>query len=175
MLEMAYRLKKADSIGILSAAVMVLIVMMCAALYGAEAVYADHATSGECGDNVSWSLSGGTLTISGVGEISIYSSDSQPWAEFRDEITQVDISYGVTVIPGYAFYHCSNLEAVSIPGSMKTIGAAAFDGTALKSVVIPQSVKIHSGTARILRASKSIQIMRITRMISIWKDAATLS
>ena len=39
------------------------------------------AYSGDCGDNVTWSYSGSTqtLTISGTGDMYDYESDNRPW------------------------------------------------------------------------------------------------
>ncbi|MBQ3936334.1 MAG: hypothetical protein II722_04680, partial [Ruminococcus sp.] len=36
------------------------------------------ATSGKCGENVSWKLKDGVLTISGTGEMTDYSNNNSP-------------------------------------------------------------------------------------------------
>ena len=48
----------------------------------AETVNADDST---CGENLTWSVSGGTLTISGTGAMADYTlSNKAPWYEYRD-------------------------------------------------------------------------------------------
>ena len=56
-------------------------------------------------------------------------------------ITAVTMPNGVTAIGEFAFRNCSALASVTFPPtSLLTIGAYAFNGTALVSVVIPDSV-----------------------------------
>ena len=53
---------------------------------------AEAATSGTIpGSSIKWSLdSHGWLTISGSGEAPVFqSADDQPWAEYREQITEV--------------------------------------------------------------------------------------
>ena len=85
------------------------------------------ATNGKCGDDVSWSLNGATLTISGTGEMEDYSgSSSVPWSSQRSTIKTIIIKSGVTSIGNYAFYHCNNLTDVTIPTSVESIGQYSF-------------------------------------------------
>ncbi|MDR0871964.1 MAG: leucine-rich repeat domain-containing protein [Prevotellaceae bacterium] len=95
------------------------------------------AQSGTCGTNLTWTLSEGTLTISGTGAMANYgqywSNDlgfytSAPWDTYRSQITNVEIGDGVTSIGNNAFYHCSNLTILNIPNSVTTIGNQAFSG-----------------------------------------------
>lgn len=56
-------------------------------------------------------------------------------------ITAVTMPNGVTAIGEFAFRNCAALAAITFPPtSLLTIGAYAFNGTALVSVVIPDSV-----------------------------------
>ena len=57
------------------------------------------ATSGKCGDNISWSLKNGVLTISGNGRMYDYYGGF----DYRNDITSVVIESGVTSIGYYAF------------------------------------------------------------------------
>ncbi len=100
------------------------------------------ATSGTCGDNLTWTLDGeGTLTISGRGAMSNWSSSNVPWYSYRSSIKSVIIGNGVTSIGNYAFTSCSSLTSVTIPNSVTSIGNSAFGGcTSLTSVTIPDSV-----------------------------------
>ncbi len=80
-----------------------------------------------CGYKVYFSLDDqGTLTISGSGQMIIYSSSSVPWYADRNDIQKVIIEEGVTSIGNYAFYACSNLTEVTIPEGVTNIGSYAF-------------------------------------------------
>jgi hypothetical protein len=78
------------------------------------------------GSNLTWELSGGTLTIGGTGAMPNFSIQS-PWYSSRPSITTVVIGEGVTSVGNYAFFICDNLTSVTIPGSVTTIGDNAFD------------------------------------------------
>ena len=99
------------------------------------------AQSGTCGDNLKWTLSSGTLTISGAGAMMNYSWDSAPWYSYRESIKTVIIEDGVTSIGSTAFNNCSSLTSITIPNSVTSIGGYAFGGcSSLTSVTIPNSV-----------------------------------
>ena len=58
-----------------------------------------------------------------------------------ERVKEGDIEYPVTAIEKEAFRDCLNLIDITIPESVKTIGAAAFSGcTRLKDITIPNSV-----------------------------------
>lgn len=103
------------------------------------------ATSGSCGSGVNWSYSGGTLTISGSGQMKDYpvydtpaSDQCMPWYAYKDSITTVNIGEGVTKVGACSFWGCSNLQNISFPNSLKEIGFAAFaDCKKIGSVNIP--------------------------------------
>ena len=102
------------------------------------------SVSGTCGDNLEWTFSGGTLTISGEGVMYDYEYDADlnslaPWGDC--EIEKIVIKTGVTGIGKYAFFKCDQLTKVTIPGSVTSIGYGAFEScTSLKSVTIPDGV-----------------------------------
>lgn len=112
------------------------------------AAFADSDTvSGECGDNLTWTLKDGTLTISGTGDVDY--SDYAPWEKFKDQITKVIITQGVTSIKTWgAFSCCDNLVSVQLPNGLKSMGESAFQGcTSLKDIRIPEGVvSIEDGT-----------------------------
>ena len=103
-------------------------------------------TEGTCGENASWKLEGGTLTISGTGEMKDYSSTNNtydPWYESRSSITKVVVEQGITSIGNYAFYQCSNLTQVSLPDSLESIGQDTFYScSSLKEINIPNHVNV---------------------------------
>ena len=64
---------------------------------------ASSATSGKCGDNLTWELSDdGVLTISGTGDMHNYAWADSPWYNKRN-IHTVIINDGVTSIGDYTF------------------------------------------------------------------------
>ena len=98
---------------------------------------ADVSVSGKCGDNAYWSLDGGTLKITGSGEMYDYDNDSMhvPWnadgysvSGGNKNITKVTIEDGITEICDFAFSNCINLDEINIPYSVKRIGWAALAG-----------------------------------------------
>ncbi len=120
-----------------------------------------RADSGNCGPGLSWSFSGGVLTISGSGDMYDYPEHlhgpesgnelAQPWFHLKPYINSIVINEGVTSIGAGAFWGCNALTSVSIPGSVQRIGFAAFaDDTALGSVAIPNGV---IGEAAFIRCS----------------------
>ena len=94
---------------------------------------------GSCGDNALWFFDNtGTLTISGTGKMTNYSSLS-PWHGYR--ITNVVIEDGITSIGTSAFEDCYDLTSVTIGNSVTSIGRYAFrDCTDLTSITIPDGV-----------------------------------
>ena len=86
------------------------------------------ASSGTCGDNVSWSYNSftGTLNISGTGKMKDYDGNS-PF-KGSNGIKKVIIENGVTSVGGYAFYCCYSLTSVIFPDSISNIGNDAFCG-----------------------------------------------
>ena len=85
------------------------------------------AQKGECGEDLSWTLNAGTLTIKGEGAMTDYSElNLPPWYEFRDEIIRVVFPEGLTTIGNMAFYNCSNLINAVIPDKVTKIGHYSF-------------------------------------------------
>ncbi|MCD8389081.1 MAG: leucine-rich repeat domain-containing protein, partial [Oscillospiraceae bacterium] len=105
-----------------------LLLTLALAVQLSTAALADDATSGTCGENVTWSLNTdtGVLTISGEGEIEYQEIDEPPWYSQREYITEVVIEEGVTGISDYAFLYCLNLASVTIPASVTYIGYLPF-------------------------------------------------
>lgn len=100
------------------------------------------AESGTCGENLTWDLTNGVLTISGTGDMTNFNDEiPAPWHEHMESISSVVIGNNVTSIGNRAFYVCGNLASVTIPNSITRIGYLAFYGcTGLTSVTIPNGV-----------------------------------
>ena len=97
--------------------------------------------SGTCGDNLEWTFSGGTLTISGEGAMDDcdYDYSTAPWRGL--DINEIVVEDGVTSIGDHAFAGCGSLTEIVIPDSVTRIGDRAFENcTSLTSVAIPDSV-----------------------------------
>ena len=102
---------------------------------------AEAATSGTCGDNLTWNLDDqGILTISGTGAMwnwDVWENNS-PW--YNNTIKKVVIEDGVTTIGSYAFCSCVSMTEVIIGESVSYIGANAFENcNSLTSVDIPDN------------------------------------
>jgi len=102
-----------------------------------------------CGDGLTWEYNSTTnaLTISydgsGTGAMDdfLLFEDPAPWDSFKESITSVIISDGVTRIGYYAFSYCTSLTTVTIGNSVTSIGYCAFSNcSSLTSVTIPNSV-----------------------------------
>lgn len=113
-------------------------------------------TGGAAGDGsgVTWQLTENTddpstytLTIRGSGAMEDYqTSSSRPWNNFRDQITSVVISPGITSIGDCAFTLFSKLIHVDIADSVISIGDRAFSYcSSLTDIKIPQSVTYIGG------------------------------
>ena len=99
------------------------------------------AESGTCGDNLTWDLTNGVLTISGIGSMTDFEQKGSPWWSIHESIQQIVINQGVTSVGNEAFASCTNLTSVTIPNSVTSIGSYAFYRcTGLTSVTIPNSV-----------------------------------
>lgn len=106
------------------------------------------AQRGSCGTGVTWSLSDGTLTISGEGNMNDFSA-SGSWDEvrpsyevYKDDIQKVVIEGGVKYIGKAAFseYPIKEFEAKE---GVETIGTRSFEYCHnLVSVKLPKSLRI---------------------------------
>ena len=109
--------------------------------------------SGDCGttgheSEVTWSLtSDGVLTISGTGEMA--ECDPAPWDANKNVITSIVIGEGVTTIADNAFEECENVESVSIPASVTSIGGSAFSFAGTSATTMTVTIAAGSNLATI--------------------------
>ena len=87
---------------------------------------------------VSWSLDGGTLAITGSGDMAF---QKIPWADRLGEIQALRLDDGITAIQDGAFAGCANLTSVTLSKSLQYIGNEAFrDCGSLCWVTLPQQL-----------------------------------
>ena len=97
-------------------------------------------TSVPCSWN--YDLTNGTLTISGKGAVTNYSSAARtPWYSERANIQSIIIEDGITSIGDFNFYGLPNLSSVTIADSVTQIGEYAFKNcSTLASVEFPANL-----------------------------------
>lgn len=107
--------------------------------FGGEDVFT--GASGDCGD-LRWRVDAdGRLTISGEGAMMDYESiGDHPWAELRRFITSVEVESGVTRVGDYAFNDCFFARQITLPDTVTSVGAHAFEDTEIEEMVFPDSV-----------------------------------
>ena len=102
------------------------------------------AYSGSYGENLTWRFdpNTGLLTIEGSGAMADNTdSEEYPWFTYRDVITGVVFSEGLTTVGRVAFEAYDNLPSVQFPEGLTFIDGEAFlDCPNLLSVTIPSGV-----------------------------------
>ena len=130
--------------------------------YGGKITWVEnspYAEGNKCGENATWSLVNGVLTITGTG--AIYSPEEKISGYLKSSalIKKVVIGEGITSVGSWAFsgehgYDASgkpcdfsSLTSVSLPGSLKHIDPWAFSKSGLTEVIIPSTVTQIGGWA----------------------------
>ena len=113
--------------------------MLIPMLYTSLSADADAVASGQCGENLNWTLSyDGVLTISGTGEMFETTSG---WYNYAKQIKSVIIKEGVTTIGRDAFEQVNgtdvftSLNSITIPTTLLT-NNACFRGTPIDRTYI---------------------------------------
>lgn len=102
------------------------------------------AASGTCGDNLTWDLTNGVLTISGTGSMTNWTGNPHaPWYADRTSIQSVVINEGVASIGDAAFFNCTALSTVTVPQSITRVGDNVFVGCSALT-----AINVASGNAK---------------------------
>lgn len=75
--------------------------------------------------------------------------DSEKYSgAFGTKLTNISFSPNITVIPGYLFLGCTEIEELSLPDNLIIIGECAFGGCKkLKDLILPDKLRIIGGNA----------------------------
>lgn len=97
--------------------------------------------TGLCGDNLSWTVADGVLTITGHGDMYWYDMGTAPWYPLRQNIHAAAVEEGVTGLSYCCFFYLTELQTVSLPGTLSSLGGMAFYGCrSLTELQIPAEV-----------------------------------
>ena len=89
-------------------------------------------------NSITWDLSKGVLTLTGVGRM----KDEAPWSDYRSSIKELIIADGITYIGRNAFSH-SKIEKLVLPDSVRELGDRAFYWPyELTTVVLPDGIEV---------------------------------
>ena len=157
--------------------------------------------SGECGENATWKLdSTGTLTISGTGEMYDYrtpisanlwsGSKMVPWMrDYNGLIKRIVVEEGITKIGDGTFVWAGaepdnnvvgEVESITLPSTLKSIGYEAFFMVACPYLYIPDRVETIHGEAFMAAkiAEISVGTANITKQafvhsifVKVWKES----
>lgn len=83
---------------------------------------------------------------SNITEVSIPSTfvncAGYPWGLNNKNITKINLAEGMTTIPSYMLYGIKEMESITLPSTIKSIGDSAFfNCTGLKNVTLPSTIK----------------------------------
>lgn len=108
-------------------------------------VIADVLYSGNCGDNVTYSVDEKyNLTVSGEGRMDDYENgidDNIPWKEYRKNIQSITVQDGINYIGAFAFILNSNVNIINLPSTVSEFGTRAFMlCSSITDITIPPDV-----------------------------------
>ena len=120
--------------------------------------------SGQCGNNLTWTLDNGVLTISGKG--AMWNGDDG-WYGFcdvlgqADEVTSVVVESGVTSIAYEAFRWLESMTSVTIPKTVTSIGYNAF----LVGCDALTTIKYDGTTSQWKKISSTLSLPLVTKVV----------
>lgn len=117
-----------------------LALVLCAPVAFPAPAYAELASRGYCGEQLTYTLEGEEgnlhLEVEGEGDMTSYT-----WLQRASEITSVTLPEGLTSICDNAFYRCTALHAIDIPEGVTRVGANTFFGCySLTDVSLPSTL-----------------------------------
>ncbi len=96
---------------------------------------------GEDGDNISWSFAEGVLTLEGSGKMADYQRGG-PWSTYDQDITEINISEGITYLGQAAFLGCNKLTEIIFPQTIQSTGQAVFcECNSLRNVTLNEGLE----------------------------------
>ena len=104
---------------------------------------ASAATSGTCGDNLTWTFNASNeeLIISGTGPMYNYAKKTAPWWDNFEKISLITVNEGVTSIGEWAFSYLMFARKIVLPDTLETIGTSAFyKCLSVDEILVPDSV-----------------------------------
>ncbi len=101
----------------------------------------ESVKTGTCGENATWTLENGVMTVSGTGPVDGYGPGSSPWYNIKHKIKKLVIEDGITEIGQAAFYSLHRMTEVSIPDSVTSLGSDCFGlCQSLTKITIPAGI-----------------------------------
>ena len=105
-------------------------------------VIQEDGTAAIVGFNTTTGHSGISGTLEFPAELDGLSVTKINYLGLKGNAKEVIIPEGVITLADYAFYHWNNLERITLPSTLTTIGVGAFANSGLTSVNIPASVTV---------------------------------
>ena len=90
--------------------------------------------TGTCGNNLTWELHKGTLTINGEGEMS---QADYGWSRYQSYIKNIILDDRITSIANYAFKGCYRCDSLHLPDALQHIGINGCSNLNIKSITLP--------------------------------------
>ena len=107
-----------------------------------ETFHVEVREPGFCGEDVRWIYADGVLTLEGSGRMDDF-PDGAPWADYKQDIRELELQGSITYIGAYAFTDYDALEILRLGDSLTEIGMAAFSGCdGLTAAELPASFRI---------------------------------
>ena len=88
----------------------------------------------QCGDDLSWSLEGNKLVISGSGDMYSYPDGGAPWAGLSGYITEIEIQEDVLSLSDYAFNRLHLVQTIRVDSPLCTM-PEHYDGLSAPQIM----------------------------------------
>ena len=134
--------------------------------------FPNKPVSNKCGANLTWKIENNVLKISGSGAMTDYSQiNAAPWFRRAYSFNSVQIGQGVTSIGSFAFVDMyKSKNQMTLPSTLKEIGAKAFYYSSGFSLKVPAGTKID----RVGKMAFEYAAFSSEGFVSAIKDASSL-